>query len=248
MGRATVGVMTDIPFVAHVTHDAALLRRAATRDLSAPVPACPDWTCAELLGHVAIVYLHKTVAMQTGARPDPWPPADLDRSDPVAFFDSSQAALLAEFAGRRPADAAWTFVAADQSVGFWQRRMAHETVVHRVDAEQASGGAVSKIDADLALDGIDEFLDVFVSGPWWADEPTDAGAGTTLAVSSGGRSWAVDFAREAASLRDAAEAADVTVAGDPAAVDLWLWGREAPGVTVTGDPAGVRARLDEAAQ
>src|SRR5262249_9741619 len=40
---------------------------------------------------------------------------------------------------------------------FWHRRAAQETAVHRFDAQFAAGDA-KPIDADLALDGIDEHL------------------------------------------------------------------------------------------
>jgi hypothetical protein len=44
------------------------------------------------------------------------------------------------FLGRRgPDEPAWTFWPDDQTCAFWFRRMAHETVVHRVDAELAAG-------------------------------------------------------------------------------------------------------------
>jgi hypothetical protein len=50
----------------------------------------------------------------------------------------------------------------DQTVGFWIRRMAQETVVHRVDAELAAEVAPGAIPDDIALDGIDEFLIAFI--------------------------------------------------------------------------------------
>jgi len=43
--------------------------------------------------------------------------------------------------------------------GFWVRRMAHETIVHRADARHAAGDATD-IPADLAADAIDEWLTV----------------------------------------------------------------------------------------
>src|SRR6266487_2274330 len=43
------------------------------------------------------------------------------------------------------------------------RRAAHETAIHRVDAERACPAPVCPIDQDQALDGIDEVLTVFLS-------------------------------------------------------------------------------------
>ena len=39
----------------------------------------------------------------------------------------------------------------------WARRQAHETAIHRYDAESASGD-VNGFDLDFAVDGIDEIL------------------------------------------------------------------------------------------
>ena len=46
---------------------------------------------------------------------------------------------------------------------FWIRRMAQETVIHRVDAELALGEPFAPIPDDLALDGIDEVLERFLA-------------------------------------------------------------------------------------
>ena len=41
--------------------------------------------------------------------------------------------------------------------------MAQETVIHRIDAELALGSTVAPVPADLAVDGIDEVLVVFLA-------------------------------------------------------------------------------------
>ena len=58
----------------------------------------------------------------------------------------------------------YSFSPAHRRAGFWPRRMAHETTVHRVDAEQAAGRPVAPVPAALAVDGIDEVFGVFVVG------------------------------------------------------------------------------------
>lgn len=71
--------------------------------------------------------------------------------------------MLGEFAARRPEDPAGSWHTSDQEVGFWIRRMAQETVIHRIDAELATGQPVAPVPAGLAVDGIDETLKVFVA-------------------------------------------------------------------------------------
>src|SRR5690349_9400878 len=144
--------------------DYARLRSVAAHDLNAAVPSCPGWTVTDLVRHVGMVYLHKVECMRQQALPDPWPP-DLSGEESIALLDRGYAALRAEFAERAPADPAATWFSDDQTVGFWIRRMAQETVIHRVDAELALGQPVAPIPDDLGLDGIDEILQIFVS---WA--------------------------------------------------------------------------------
>src|SRR4051794_15075580 len=104
--------------------DFARLRSVAAHDLNAAVPSCPGWTVTDLVRHVGMVYLHKVESIRRRAIPDPWPP-DLSGEDSIALLDRAYAALRVEFAEHLPADPAWTFVPADQTVGFWIRRMAH---------------------------------------------------------------------------------------------------------------------------
>lgn len=141
--------------------DYARLRAVANVDLAASVPTCPGWTIADLVRHVGEVYLHKVECMRLGLPPQSWPP-DLSAEAPVALLDRAYAALTDEFATRSPDSVAATWYEPDQTVGFWVRRMAQETVVHRVDAELAAGKPVGAIPADLAIDGVDEVLDRFL--------------------------------------------------------------------------------------
>jgi uncharacterized protein (TIGR03083 family) len=59
-----------------------------------------------------------------------------------------------------PATPVWTW-APQKDVAFIVRRMAQETAVHRWDAE-AAAGEPGPIEAELASDGIDEFLAFFL--------------------------------------------------------------------------------------
>src|SRR5260370_25148962 len=72
--------------------------------------------------------------------------------------------------------------------------MAQETVIHRIDAELGTGQPVAPVPADLAVDGIDELLKVFVaySVAEWGDYFTDILAGSpgrTYTVRTGGAAW-----------------------------------------------------------
>jgi uncharacterized protein (TIGR03083 family) len=127
----------------------------------------------------------------------------------------------------------------DQTVGFWARRMAHETAIHRIDAELAAGTA-TPIDADLATDGVDEILLIMLAGDW-SEAPDEAATGQRVAIATGGRTWLVGLEREAVKVAADEGARDATIEGDPSDVVLWLWGR-APDDRVgsSGDAAALR--------
>jgi uncharacterized protein (TIGR03083 family) len=230
--------------------DFARLRAVAPIDVTAAVPSCPGWTVTDLTRHVGEVYLHKTLAMREGAEPDPWPPPQLAHEDPLALLDRAYAGLIAEFAARQPEDPAGSWYTPDQTVGFWIRRMAHETVIHRIDAELGTGQAVAPVPTDLAIDGIDELLKVFVaySVANWGKYFTDilaGSAGRTYTVRTDGAAWRARTGPGVFAVEDGAGdgGTDVTVSGPPTAVLRWVWNRDGTGessdVTVEGAPDAV---------
>lgn len=249
------------------------LREVAQLDPIAAVPTCPGWSVADLTEHVGHVYLHKVIAMREGAEPDQFPPKEVEGTEPLALLDRAYAELLAEFATRKPEDPTGTWYGPDQTVGFWIRRMAQETVIHRVDAELAAGRAVAPIPADLAIDGIDELLKVFVafSVAEWGDYFTDVLAkspGHTFEARADGAVWRVrtgpgvfdvvdgergegDEKSERSGGGGAHRAAEpggpveVTVSGPPAAVLRWVWNREVPGESGGVTVEGPQEAVDE---
>ena len=231
--------------------DFARLRAVVATGPGAAVPTCPGWTVADLTRHVGEVYLHKTLAMREGVEPDPWPPQELADEPPLALLDRAYAGLVEEFAAHQPEDPAGSWYTPDQTVGFWIRRMAQETVIHRIDAELGTGQPVTPVPADLAVDGIDELLKVFVaySVAEWGDYFTGILAGSpgrTYTVRADGAAWRARTGPGRFAVEDGPgdDPADVTVSGPPAAVLRWLWNREAAGepsgVTVEGPPEAVQ--------
>lgn len=221
-------------------NDSARLAEVADLGLEADVPPCPDWKVSDLLHHTAVVYLHKVEALRTGQRPDPWPPPGLDDRDPKELFAEARQALLAELSGKDVDQHSWTWHPGDQTAGFWFRRMAQETVVHRVDAE-LSHDVVTPVDPDLAVDGVDEVLVLMLGGPWY--EPGDTPERWTVQVSTGGHAWTarLDHGVVTVSAEEGPEAADAQVSGEPGDMLLWLWGRGSlEPLQVSGDTHAVR--------
>jgi uncharacterized protein (TIGR03083 family) len=239
-------------YLAVLALDAARLSEVGGMGLDRPVPSCPGWTVADVVRHTATVYLHKVECMRAGRAPDDWPPEELARREPIELYDAATATLLEELTSRHPDEARGTWWPEDQTVGFWYRRMAQETAVHRVDVELGHG-VVTPVDEALAVDGIDEVLRIMLGGPWWDGDEfrTAERVDDRVRVTAAGRSWTVTLGERAVKVSES-DAGDVAVevAGQPEDVYLWLWGRRRPEpLAVTGSDevaAAFRRRLQEA--
>ncbi|WP_017593126.1 maleylpyruvate isomerase family mycothiol-dependent enzyme [Nocardiopsis potens] len=155
----------------HMLADAA--RRAGP---GAPVPYCPDWTVRDLLAHTGSVHRWARAQLRAGAGDEPLTPERRRGVFPVPedpdltgwYLDGHGALVeaLAHYAEHRPDLEAFTFLpGAPSALAFWARRQAHETAVHRVDAELAAGVPLSPLAPTFAADGVDELLNGFLSRP-----------------------------------------------------------------------------------
>jgi uncharacterized protein (TIGR03083 family) len=139
---------------------------AGATDLSAPVPTCPDWSIAELTGHLANLYNRVRRLITTGSlgRPEDWntpkPVEPLD--EVVSQWTDEYVELLAALDAVDPEQPTWNWAPQAKKAVFWHRRMAHETAVHRWDAQMAATGLAERIEAKLASDGITEVLDTWL--------------------------------------------------------------------------------------
>jgi uncharacterized protein (TIGR03083 family) len=235
-----------------LAREGALMTAAVERgDPGASVPTCPDWSLRELVQHTSGVHRWATrVVRERSSGPideeleavaGGWPGDE----DLAPWFRAGHA-LLVDALRSAPDDVeCWSFLQAPSALAFWARRQLHETVIHRVDAELASGGArgagsprsVSHVPVDVAVDGIDELLTGFLprrssrlkpaSPATIAVQPTDADA-----------AWLVTAGPEGATTERTASAADVLVRGPAADLYLLVWNRrDLDGIEVVGDHA-----------
>ena len=228
-------------FLALLRTDSDLLAAAAAGGLDADVPPCPGWRVRDVVTHTAEVYEHKLACMALNAKPELWPPDWPADRDPLEWFADAQGRLLTVLTSTDPATPAYTWWPDNQTVGFWVRRMAQETAVHRVDVQSAFD-AITPIDAELAVDGVDEVLTLMLAGDW-SDQPFDAvGAGERIEIKPGGQRWVVTLNPQSVDVAapDGASV-DGTVSGSPSDVLLWLWGRaDEQVVDLAGDLAAIR--------
>jgi uncharacterized protein (TIGR03083 family) len=143
--------------LAHLRADAdAVLAVLSVTDGSEPVAACPGWTLHDLVEHLGGVHRWARDIVVTG-RPGAEPKAD---GELATWFRDGAAALIDALADADPAAATWSFTT-DRTVGFWRRRQALETAVHRWDAQSAAGEP-EPIDPWLAADGVAEVADLML--------------------------------------------------------------------------------------
>lgn len=127
--------------------------------LEARVPGCPEWNLAELAIHLGGVQQWATHILRTGNAPGPGDlaPKPDDLALAADYLASSPGPLLDAITTVDPAKECWNFTGKNQTASFWHRRQALEVAFHRWDAESAIGDPVP-IDAAVAADGIDEFV------------------------------------------------------------------------------------------
>ena len=204
------------------------------------VPTCPAWTLRELVHHTGGVHRWATrvvgecrtepIAEELEAVAGGWP----DDEDLAAWFRAGHA-LLVDALRAAPADLeCWAFLRAASPLEFWTRRQLHETTIHRVDAEHASG-AVNGIGVELAVDGINELLTAFLPRRSSRLRPETT---QTIAVqpTDAEDAWLVTAGPDGATTEAVRADADVVVRGPAADLYLLVWNRRSPdGLDVTGD-------------
>jgi len=214
---------------------------AAGLSLDDAVPSCPEWNVRQLLRHTG--WVHRWAgAMVRDARPEPpgrdellpggWPTED----GLMDWFRDGHRRLVSALESAPDDLDCWTFMQMPDPRAFWARRQAHETSIHRVDAELAAGN-VSGFDPVHAADGIDELLVWFIDRP--GRGPT-APEELTLGVHATdvNRAWTARFGPEGAQGRRGMGEAGCTVSGDAGDLYPYLWSRTPlGGLHVDGDPA-----------
>lgn len=265
MDTAQYGPCDTACHIARLREEGELLTGAAQRaGLDAPVPACPGWRVRDLLKHLG--YVHRWAAGYVREQHLRW----VDRASEeeilaggprddalIGWFRDGHAALVRVLEAADEDMTCWTFLEAPSPLAFWARRQAHETAIHRVDAEQAAAAAGAAgaggteagggppIAPGFAADGVDELIMGFLGrdakrGAW--DGPpgvlgfhADDGTGATAhwrVVSTPGR---LAVAREAGP-------ADCDVTGGAAGLYLLLWNRrDASGLQLRGDAGTLAA-------
>jgi len=212
------------------------------------VPTCPEWRVRDLVAHTGSV--HRWAAGYLDGRTER-PPIEICAPDDVdalaAWFRDGHRQLLNRLT-TAPADLeCWTFLPAPTPLAFWARRQAHETAIHRVDAESALGGRSREFTAQFATDGIDELLAGFhvrSRSRVRTEQPRSLLVQTTDDGPDTGQpsAWLLHLSPEPLRVEQMTDtgsmSADCTISGSSPTVYRALWNRGGyEDLDVTGDPS-----------
>jgi uncharacterized protein (TIGR03083 family) len=232
----------DYPSIVQADSDRVVAALAANRD--AVIPWSDGWTVKECARHVG--GLHHVIAQIVADRPTASfgvfkSLAQPDADDPALgpWIAEGTAAMVEQLRTVRADETAWSWWPEDQTVGFWSRRVALETVVHRWDVELGAGVDMVPTDPAIAADTIDEYLDVFVGLQRVLNTAPGAGETAHVHCTDTDGEWFVEFPApgERVVRREHAKG-DVAFRGPAEGLMLYLWGRvpaEEAGVDVVGD-------------
>ncbi|MVA76740.1 maleylpyruvate isomerase family mycothiol-dependent enzyme [Auraticoccus sp. F435] len=230
-------------------------------DPGAPVPTCPEWTLADLVGHIGSTQrwvdrlVVEKVADPAAAFSLGWEEAPADASQWPAWLVEGADRTRASFAAATGGADVFDPSGGGDGLAFWSRRLFGEAAVHRIDAA-ATLGLDYHLDPDLAVAAIEDWLGTIASSGWAQHVPgfTEAvrGDGQTLAwvAVDTGTAWLLRrtdaplVLTSGRHLAREAETATVTISG-PACELLQVVSRRLPvdaarSCTVVGD----RAELD----
>ncbi|GLZ38623.1 maleylpyruvate isomerase N-terminal domain-containing protein [Actinokineospora sp. NBRC 105648] len=207
-----------------------LAASAEGADHDRPVLSCPGLTLGETVRHVGSVYRMAVTWIRTGDRPTRWQRQPDDGQSVEDYLRDGLRVLLGELEAHRADEPCPSWHPDARHYGFWRRRMAHESTVHRVDVQSAAGGEVAEVAEEVAVDGVDEALTL-----WFTHRLAVLGVSGTrrasVAVRTAGHTWLTEVTTDSTAAAPvpplAASTADATVTARPQELYLWLWGRRA---------------------
>ena len=203
---------------------------------SEAIKECPEWSVSDLMAHVGIVYGWVTSIIESGSlerptTPFPTPP----EADEREWAMNRLSTLLRILRESDPVTPVWTF-GKDQNVGFFVRRMTHETLIHMRDAESIVGEFI-EVDGDVACDGIDEYIDGALQRSMNPNKEFLYPDGSIhLHRTDGEGEWLIEPSGSEIVVSRQHAKGDVAVRGSAISLLLYLWGREPQNLEIFGEP------------
>jgi uncharacterized protein (TIGR03083 family) len=218
---------------------------ASAPDLDVQVPTCPDWTLRDLAQHLgdgrrrqaAIVAAGPGAAPPAKTDPKGAPTAPRDREALDAWLAESTELMLDAMRAAGPDRGCWTWWGrsqAPETSGAVARHQIQEIAVHTYDV-QLTQGAAQPLPADVAVEGVDEFLTtVAATTVPWPFPPA-----TIDLHAAEGRSWRLTLDAGGVRCDDlttGAEPGDMVIRGRASDLVLYFYDRlPLDGLEITGD-------------
>lgn len=233
--------METAAFIDTLEHEgAALLAAAEQAGLDAEVPTCPGWRVRDLVLHAGNVHRWAGGYVAEGrAEPEPIGAETVPDASLAEWFRSGHRRLTDCLRDAGDDLECWSFLTGSPSArGFWARRQAHETTVHRVDAELSAGAVLAPVAPEFAADGIDELLAGFHTRRFSSVRSEQERVLRVSATDAPDGDWTVRISSAPPRVeRRGEEQGDCLLGGPAATLYLALWNRlpYGDGVLIGGD-------------
>lgn len=208
-----------------IRREAAATSAAAALGLTAPIRRYPGWTVLDLITHTGGVHRWVTTLVGEGSQeriPRHSFAHEIPPDEAIGWFEAGVHELVSTLERVDPEQPVWT-LSDDRRAAFWHRRMAHETALHRWDAQSAHDAAAA-VDPDLGVSALEESLDTYVTRRLDGQDVSGAGERVLLRCTNRPVSWRITLEPSAVRVTTQAaveEAADAEISGS--ASDLWLF-------------------------
>lgn len=224
--------MTPDEHRAALTTAIAAISATDLGSLTTPVPACGDWTIADVIVHTSTIQRWATRILTTHAqeRPARGRGPDLAGQAVIDHFIEGATGLTDALDAADLDEVLYTFIG-PRPAAWWLRRQAHETTVHAWDVHPAP------IAAATAVDGIDELFEVFVP-TLPADHVDGHGETVHLHATDADGEWLIRFDADRLAITPEHSKGDAAARGTASDLLLFAWSRIPPeSLTTFGDPA-----------
>jgi uncharacterized protein (TIGR03083 family) len=234
-------------YIAAIGREGQRLAAAASRaGLDTPIRWCPAWDTRDLLRHLSEIHLWAASHVARRAVREGVPElADLEAAWPelavfwpddealIDYYLATNANLVAELESASPDLTTWTFLPAQSPRQMWARRQAHETAIHRFDAESATG-STSGFDPQFASDGIDEILTAMA--PRANELPLESHLTMAIGPTDVAERWLVTLGPDGIDTVRTDGPADLVLTGLASDLYLAVWNRgDDTAITLAGD-------------
>lgn len=216
--------------------EGALFSESSRQAPLAVIATCPGWKMQDLIGHLSGLYRFWSVQLLAGdTTMRTTVPTSLEPDDVNAEFDQSETELT-RCLSATPEDApCWNWSDGGYTSSWVARRVALETAIHRIDAERACG-VTNSIDLDVALDGIEERLDLHLRLDLRGNPTISLGGTICLVCTDSEAAWTVSAERGRLRVRDGRGPASVALVGTASDLFQFVWNRaDLSCFQVTGD-------------